>query len=86
MVNYYFAILCLALLSAKESCGSRFFCGNEVLESLISCLFKTDINSQLEANGLSVDVFNQRIECARQAKCNPKLSDIFDRRIQLVRR
>ena len=85
MVNYYFAILCLALLSANESYGSSFFCPSEVLESLISCLFKTSINSQLEANGLSVDVFNQRIECARQAKCNPKLSDIFDKKIKLVR-
>ena len=86
MFKYNFAILCLALLSANESYGSSFFCPSEILESLISCLFKTGINSQLEANGLSVDVFNQRIECARQAKCNPKLSDIFDRRIQLVRR
>ena len=86
MFKYHFAILCLALLSANEGYGSSFFCSNRVVYSLVNCLFKTDITPHLEVHGLSVDKFNQRLECARQAKCNPKLSDIFDRRIQLVRR
>ena len=59
---------------------------NDVLESLISCLLKTGIDESLEWRGLHVDEFNQRLECARQAKCSPKFSDIFNRRIQLVRK
>ena len=85
MFKYHFAILCLALLSANEGYGSSFFCSNRVVYSLVNCLFKTDITPHLEVHGLSVDKFNQRLECARQAKCNPKLSDIFDKKILLVR-
>ena len=84
MINYYFVTLCLAVLSAKESCGSRFFCGNEVLESLINCLLRTDINSRLEVHGLSIYKFNRRLECARQAKCLPSPLQIWDKKIHLV--
>ena len=85
MLNYHFVILYSVLLSVNESYGSSFFCHSKVLESLISCLLDTNINYHLEIHGLSVDKFNQRLECARQAKCNPKLSDIFDKKIKLVR-
>ena len=85
MFKYHFPILCLALISANEGYGSSFFCSNRVVYSLVNCLFKTDITPNLEVHGLSVDKFNQRLECARQAKCNPKLSDIFDKKIKLVR-
>ena len=85
MVNYYFAILCLALLSSNESYGSSFFCPSEVLESLIRCLLRTDINSRLEVHGLSVYKFNRRLECAKQAKCYLSPLQIWDEKIQLVR-
>ena len=85
MVNYYFAILCLALLLANESYGSSFFCPSEVLESLIHCLLRTDINSRLEVHGLSVYKFNRRLECAKQAKCYLSPLQIWDEKIQLVR-
>ena len=85
MINYYFVTLCLAVLSAKESCGSRFFCGNEVLKSLINCLLRTDINSRLEVHGLSIYKFNRRLECAKQAKCYLSPLQIWDEKIQLVR-
>ena len=84
MINYYFVTLCLAVLSAKESCGSRFFCGNEVLKSLINCLLRTDINSRLEVHGLSIYKFNRRLECAKQAKCLPSPLQIWDKKIHLV--
>ena len=84
MFNYHFAILCLTLLSVNESYGG-FFCHGEVLESLISCLLNTGINYHLEMHGLTINVFNQRLECARQAKCIPSLTGILDRKIRLVR-
>ena len=78
-------ILCFfVLLFLKESNGLVFCYKNDVLESLISCLLKRGINETLEVHGLHVDEFNQRLECAIQAKCIPKPSDIFDRRILLV--
>ena len=80
-------ILCfIVLLSTYESYGWVFCYKNDVLESLISCLLKTGIDESLEWRGLHVDEFNQRLECARQGKCIPKPSDIFDRRIRLVRK
>ena len=80
-------ILCfIVLLSTYESYGWVFCYKNDVLESLISCLLKRGIDESLEWRGLHVDEFNQRLECARQAKCTPKPSDIFDRRIRLVRK
>ena len=85
MFKHHIAILCLALLSGKESCGSRFFCGNEVLKSLINCLLRTDINSRLEVHGLSIYKFNRRLECAKQAKCYLSPLQIWDEKIQLVR-
>ena len=85
MVNYYFSILCLALLSANESYGSSFFCPSEVLESLIRCLLRTDINSRLEVHGLSVYKFDRRLECAIQAKCYLSPLQIWDKKLQLVR-
>ena len=84
MFKYNFAILCLALLSANESYGSSFFCPSEVLESLIRCLLRTDINSRLEVHGLSIYKFNRRLECAKQAKCVPSPLQIWDRKIHLV--
>ena len=86
MFNFHFVILCFVLLSANESYGWVFCYKNDVLESLISCLVKRGINESLEVHGLQVDEFNRRLECARQAKCTPKPSDIFDRRIRLVRK
>ena len=85
MFKYNFAILCLALLSANESYGSRFFCPSEVLESLIKCLITTGINYNWEINGLTADVFNDRLKCARQVKCVPSIRDIWDRKRSLVR-
>ena len=80
-------ILCFfVLLLLKESNGLVFCYKNDVLESLISCLLKTGIDESLEWRGLHVDEFNQRLECARQAKCTPKPSDIFNRRIRLVKK
>ena len=78
MFNYSFVILCFALLSANESYG-WFFCPADVLESLIRCLLKTDI-----VDGLLLEMFNRRLECARQAKCHPKLFGTWDRKIWLV--
>ena len=80
-------IVCFfVLLFLKESNGLVFCYKNDVLESLISCLLKRGINESCEVHGLHVDEFNRRLECARQAKCSPKFSDIFDRRIRLVRK
>ena len=86
MFNFHFVILCFVLLSANESYGWVFCYKNDVLESLISCLLKRGIDESCEVHGLQVDEFNRRLECARQAKCTPKPSDIFDRRIRLVRK
>ena len=86
MLNYHFVILYSVLLSVNESYGSSFFCHSKVLESLISCLLDTNINYHLEVNGLTVDVFNQRLECARQAKCIRKIHQILERKIRLVRK
>ena len=86
MFKYPFSILCFALLSANESYG-WFFCTADVLESLISCLLKTNIVEFLEEHGgLIVEMFNRRLECARQAKCHPKLFDTWDRKIWLVQK
>ena len=79
-------ILCfLVLLLINESHGWVFCYKNDVLESLISCLVKRGINETLELHGLQIDEFNQRLECARQAKCIPSLTGILDRKIRLVR-
>ena len=87
-LNYCFTILCLALLSANESYGwFGWFCTDDVLESLIKCLLKTDIYEPLEAHGgLKVEIFDQRFECVKEAKCHPKLSDVWDRKIHLVQK
>ena len=81
MFNYTFAVLFCVLFSVHEI-NATMFCPVHVLKSLIRCLLDTKIQPFLEMNGLSMNTFSQRLQCANKADCTPLIPD---KNIRLVK-
>ena len=85
MFKCKFAFLLCVMFLVKEI-NATIFCPGHVLETLIKCLLKTNIQPLVEeVHGLELNTFYQRLACAKQADCTPSLWQIGDKEIQTMK-
>ena len=81
MLKYSLNIFIFLMISVNEI-NATMFCPVYFLKSLIRCLLDTKIQPFLEMNGLSMNTFSQRLQCAKKADCTPLIPD---KNIRLVK-
>ena len=85
MFKCTFAILFCVMFSVNDI-NATMLCPVHVLKSLIRCLLETKIQPLLEMNGLAMNTFSQRLQCAKQAECTPSIwGNIPDKNIRVMK-
>ena len=82
MFKWNFVICFFTLILLKES-NADFWCPDNVLETLVDCLFRYD---QYDYDDMDdIQKIKHRIGCSSKANCIPKPWDVFNEKITLAR-
>ena len=76
-----FVFLC-CIVFVSNQCFAKKWCSRNALESLLQCLTEDKFIPHME----SFEILNQRIACSKIGDCTPKLFQVWNKKIRLVRK
>ena len=78
-----FVFLCCIVFVSNQSFAKKW-CSRNDLESLLQCLSHT--GSKFIPHMEPFEILNQRIACSKIGDCTPKLFQVWNKKIRLVRK
>ena len=76
-----FVFLC-CIVFVSNQCFAKKWCSWNALEALLQCLTEDKFIPHME----SFEILNQRIGCSKIGDCTPKLFQVWNKKVRLVRK